>query len=626
MTARIAGRHSGADVHPGFFQRLLTTFLLWTAVAHAATNSIPGDVFVLRRFDWIPPFRQFRVVPVKFPDKNPMMSVESLASTGDRLWIAARPWTDTNLPPRSGKLWTFRPAENRIDPVTGALEVHSASAMLPQGGKLWLTLNGGLATLDVNTYTVDPFGAPQGMTSPTPVGIAETRRGLFALGDAGVLFKLSPDQKTFLRFEEPAPVPDSRDPSPWRFFAGSGDWVLAASEATVAFRHADAPRWSVLHDALKPRAPEMYPATVSSVAGGTDGRFWIGSDAGLWSIQADNGAVESREYVGSVMVPGGLGFKVAPGMKATESAVESARQRVIDGIRERMKLRARHARTSRETNRRIDPVTPRSKIPGPVLALAEDHGFLWVATTDPLSPLRSRVLLFHPGSRKWVGWFPIGFPIRTLATDNRYIWIGVDSRPAPMTPLFAVEKAPLLAIPAAKWTPDELDQAEVAGKVAALPARERAVFAFFSGDYAAVSELTDPSTANDELLFLRAVNYDPIGLDLPARLSESVEQLRTRFPDSLFTSLATNLVARAVAVAPIASPEVTPQPAAQPAAPASAADVMLRRDLNGDSRLNIVELRLWLGPTADIAKWDRNNDGAIDAEEIKALIADNPDK
>lgn len=611
----------------GYFQKLLVTFLACGTGALATTNSIPGDAFVMRHFEWIPPFRQFRVVPVKFPDTKPMATVESIASTGDRVWISARPWSETNLLAGSGKLWSFKPADNRMDPVTGALEVHTVFGMLPQGPKLWLTLDGGVATLDINTFTVDPFGAPQGITSSRPVGMTEIKKGFFVLGDTGLLFKLSADQRSFVRLEEAAPSPDSRDPSPWKFFTGSSDWVLAASASSVAFRHADAPRWNALHDAIKPQAPEMYPATISSVATSTDGKFWVGTDAGLWSILPESGAVESREHVGHLRVPGGLGFQLAPGLKASAAGIETARGRVIEGIRDKMKLRARHARTSRETGRRIDPVTPRSRIPGPVRALAEDHGFLWVATGDPLQPSRSRILLFHPGSKKWVGWFPIGFPVQALAADSRYLWIGVDARNAPTTPLFAVEKAPLLAIPSQKWTPDELDQSDLAAKVAALPPRERAVFAFFSGDYATVTELTDPATANDEMLFLRAVNYDPVGLDIPAKLTESIELLRERFPDSVFTALATNLVVKpAVQLLPPATSTTVAPDTTTPAAPASAAEVMVRRDLNGDSRLNIVELRLWLGPAADITKWDKNSDGAIDAEELKAVIADNPDR
>jgi len=597
--------------------------------ADPATNGlpeVPGDVLVLRPFEWIPPFRQFRVVPVQFPETKPMSSVTALAVTGDRVWIAARPWIDTNLPPDTGRLWSFRPADNRMDPVRGALEVHTVSGLLSRGNQLWLTLDGGLATLDPNTYTVDPFGAAQGLTSPRPVGAADTRRGLFALGDSGMLFRLAADLRTFLRHEGAAPIADPRDPSPWRFFTGSGDWVMAATETSVTFRHADAPQWNAVRDALRPSAPQFQPATVSSVAGDGDGRFWIGTDAGLWLVEADTGRVESRERLGLMKVPGGLGISVGPGMRPTAAAYAAARERVVTGIRDRMKLRARHARAARETGHRIDPVTPRSRIPGEVRALAADHGFLWIATADPSSASRSRVLLFHPGSRKWVGWFPIGFPVKALAADDRYLWIGVDARLAPATPLYAVEKAPFLSIPSARWTPDEIDPADIASKVAALPPRERAVFSFFSGDYAAVMALADPATASEELLFLRAVSHDPVGLDAPEAMASTIGTLRGRFPGGLFTALATNLVS-APADVPVAAPAVAPvtaAPALEEPAAGGATEAMQRRDLNGDGKLNIVELRLWLGPSTELGRWDTDRDGAVDIAELGRLLQEVP--
>ena len=607
-------------VRPSLFHFLWPLFLAVSSLAYTEVmpGGIPEDAFALRPLEWIPSFRQFRLVPVQFPELQPMLEVTALATTGDRVWIASRPWADTNLPPSTGRLWTFRPADNRMEPVRGALEVHSVSGLLTRGKQLWLTLDGGVASLDSETYTVDPFGAAQGLTSPRPVGVADTRRGLFALGDSGTLFRLSADQKAFLRHEGAAPIADPRDPSPWRHFAGSGDWVLAATESSVAFRHADAPQWNAIRDALHPSAPELQPATVSSVAGDNDGRFWIGTDAGLWSIEADTGRVEARERVGHLQVPGGIGIVVAPGMRPTAAAIAAARERVASGIRERMKLRARHARASRETGKRIDPITPRSRIPGEVRALAADRGFLWVATADPVFPTRSRILLFHPGSRKWVGWFPVGFPVRSLAADDRYLWIGVDSRTARATPLYAVEKSPLLSVPSARWTPDELDPADIVSKVAALPPKERAVYSFFSGDYATVLALTEPTGATEESLFLRALSQDPLGLDNAENMKSTLRLLLERFPDGTFALLASQI---------LGSPPAGKPPAVEPAATAPATgaeEVMQRRDLNGDGKLNVVELRLWLGPATELTPWDADHDNAVNVSELARLMSENP--
>ena len=672
--------------------------------APAQSTRIPRDVFALRPLDWIPTVPQVRVVPVSFPDNKPMGYVHALASTGERLWISAHPFGDTNLPPTAGRLWTFLPGDNRIDPATGVLAVHAVSGLQARGKQLWLMIDGGLARMDAASFAVDPFGSAQGITSPQPPAVAETRRGFFALGDHGTLFKLSPDEQTFFRLDATPPTPDTRDTSAWRFLSGSGEWLLAATDRRVAVRHADAPQWNTLPTALKPRSPELDPIRIFAACPDAEGGFWIGSDAGLGFIHAETGTSQFRERAGNVAVPGGLGIPIAAGMQPTAAAVDSARERVIDGIRERMKLRARLARASREAGRPIDAVTPGSRIPSGVRALTMDHGFLWVATADPVFPMRSRILLFHPGSQKWVGWFAFGFPVTALAVDDRYLWIGADTQFARATPLYAVEKSALLSIPSNRWSPDSLDTEDLRMKLSALPTTERTVFAFFSGDYSSVLRWTEGESITDEQCFLRALSFDPIGLNQPDQLALNLRRLIIRHPDSVFTGLASTLLERTgstalphneptpPALAPSASPGTNPLPAAKsvteasakpstetstplpapsdsgtvpappiaaqipatvpaasptgtvsmplPVAPAArsnglpvsvargvanpAALVLQRRDLNRDGKINLVELRLWLGPKAELREWDQNGDRELDRQEFQAFFEANP--
>jgi hypothetical protein len=694
-----------------------------TALRAATANStrVPRDVFALRPLEWIPSVPQVRIIPVAFPDAKPMGYVHALATAGERLWISAHPFGDTNLPPTAGRLWTFLPGDNRIDPATGVLEVHAVSGLQARGKQLWLMIDGGLARMDATTFAVDPFGSAQGITSPQPPAVADTRRGFFALGDSGALFRLSPDERTFFRIDVSPPTPDTRDTSAWRFLAGSGEWLLAATERRVAVRHADAPRWNTLPTALKPRSPELDPIRIFSVCPDAEGGFWIGSDAGLGFLHAETGTSQFRERGGTVQVPGGLGIPIAAGMQPTVAAVEAARERVTDGIRERMKLRARLARASREAGRPIDAVTPLSRIPSGVRALAMDHGFLWVATADPVFPMRSRILLFHPGSQKWVGWFALGFPVTTLAVDDRYLWVGADTQFARATPLYAVEKSALLSIPSTRWSPDTLDAEDIRMKLAALPISERTVFAFFSGDYANVLRWTEGDSLTDEQWFLRALSFDPIGLNQPEQLALNLRRLIIRHPDSVFTGLATALLERTGSTLPPqgaptvsppdpiptpiptpaspptqtpppplnpgAQPQAQSQASPQPPAPASASAspvtsvtsqtvptpaqprvtalvtspissnsaapssatppqlpsptntpsipgapapippallALQRRDLNRNGKINIVELRLWLGSKADLKAWDQNGDQELDRQEFQAFFEANP--
>jgi len=354
---------------------------------------------------------------------------------------------------------------------------------------------------------------------------------------------------------------------------------------------------------------------------------------------------------------------------------------VSEGIRQRMRTRARLARASAGAAEPVDAVTPASRIPGGVRALAMDRGFLWVATADPVFPLRSRILLFHPGSQKWVGWLPFAFPVTALAVDDRFLWIGADTQYTRATPLHAVEKSPLLSIPASRWTPDRIERDDLDAKVAALPPSEQVVFAFFSGDTDRVLHLTADGNPNDEQLFLRAMAHDPLGLGAPQAMAQHLRRLVLQHPDSLFAGLAAPLLERmapeasaeaptvrpaaadrgapagspeASAPGPIApsaptapaatlptgpSPErTTPPQAATAAAPmrgtnpatnppaTNPAATLQRRDLNRDGRLNLVEWRLWLGPKAELGAWDRNGDGEIDRTEFQAFAEAHPER
>jgi hypothetical protein len=51
-----------------------------------------------------------------------------------------------------------------------------------------------------------------------------------------------------------------------------------------------------------------------------------------------------------------------------------------------------------------------------------------------------------------------------------------------------------------------------------------------------------------------------------------------------------------------------------------------RRDLNRDGKINLVELRLWLGPKAELREWDQNGDRELDRQEFQAFFEANPNR
>lgn len=619
---------------------VLSSGLAWAAPAAPTTNEAPADVFVLRRFEWIPAFKMPRTSAALVPRRFPVASIQAMDVAGGQLWASVRSYQQTNPPDGSGRLWSFQARTGMLAPVPGPLEHHSVTALHGQPGTLWLGLDGGLASLDLATHSIHPYGAAEGMISTNIVGIGEIDDTVVALGRYGLLWGLVPGTASFVRANAGAPGSDPRVPELWRSFATSGDWMLAASDSAVAARHYRSPQWLTMRDELANGSPHLTPPRFTSVAGDGEGSFWIGSTAGLHWLNPESNVVENRFSTPAVTVLGGLGMTVAPGFRPTAGAYVLARERVMQGIRERMRDRARHARVSSLLKQPVSPLWPVSRLPGGVTALHRDGRFLWVATQDGAQVLRSRILLLHQPTRRWVGWFPVAAPVTCLATDAQRLWVGSDvTRTPSVAPLFAVDKLSLMSVPQTQWTRDAMPDDEVAEHMAGLPVKERAVLAFFGGDPQKVIELLAPTgeaapEADAETLFLLAFAHDAVGLNQPERLEHYVGRLREEHSESLFAELAAAVrsarpAARAAEDAPpdeVAEPPPIEPPPSAPAplpitpAPSPADAVLKARDLGKDGRLNGVEFRLWRGPRADFNAADTNHDGQLEAAEIEELL------
>lgn len=587
--------------------------------ARKQTNALPPDVFVQRRLELVPALAAPRFLSAQFPAEAAIIAVEAMTFDDGRLWLNARSRGESNALPGAGRLWFFTPDANRLEPIRGPLQANTINALFPATGRLWLAVDGGIGSLDTQTFAVEAYGADRGLTSTNVVGFAEADSSLLLLGEFGGVFSLPPNAANFARIGPPALPRDPRAPEPWRCFAASREWLLATTDTAAATRHLRAPQWQPMHGELGLNSPRLEAPRLQCAIGDGEGGFWLGSDAGLHWLNPDNGAVENRFAPVSVTVPGGLGFTLAPGLQPTAIAYRQARERVMTGVRDRMRQRARIARARADARISLSPVVPTSRLPGGVTALFQDRSYLWIATTDGLNTARARVLLFHTPSRKWVGWFAVGAPVRCFAANDRFLWLGLDvSRNPGGTPLLAVDKQPLFAVPPVRWTPDVLKPEELGAKLAALPVKERAVHAFFGGDATKVVELLapggqPPEGADAESLFLLAFAHDPIGLDRPAELERYLAELRAQFPDSLFAEIANG-------VRPAPKPVAVEPPPTAAVSVETVAEVLARRDLSGDGKLNPVEFRLWRGPGADFGTYDANHDGQLDATELEAVL------
>jgi EF hand len=586
-----------------------------------ATNlTAPPDAFTIRRLELLAPFRRPPITPASFPINAPAYAVTSMAYGDSRLWIGVRPRTSPQLPNFYSKLWMFNPEANSLEKVDGAINQHVVQNVKVSGQRLWMTTEIGVGEVDTRTFGFEVFDSTRGITSESLAGVADADQTISVMSRSGALYYLGPGGTNFNRVPGLPPTFPNSGPEPWQFFAASHQWLLAAGQNEVVTRHTQGREWTSLKDGLSKGAYFTGKPVIQCVESDGEGGFWIGSDVGLHWVRPETGAVENRFAPQSVVVPGGLNIPISPWLKPTPVAYHQAHGRMMDGIRDRMRDRARLARLSGDAHTNISPVFPTSRLMGGVTAILRDKGLLWVATSDGRNTNHSRVMLYHPLSRKWVGWFAVAAPVWCMAVNEQWLFLGMEVGSEPRaSPLAAVAKAPLTTIPTRRWVPDEISVAEIEARLSSMTVKERANFWFFSGNPERTVSLLAPDgtpaeSADAESLFLLTFAHDSVGLDKPEEYERYFQLLSSRFPRSYFTELA-----QSVRPAPVTVVKTTAEAAATDEGMTSE-EAIRRRDLDGDGRLNRIEFRLWKGATAEFERFDLNHDGFLDATEIEPVL------
>lgn len=571
-------------------------------------GELGADVFPLRRIELLPPAANVRILPVGFPAAWPVARVLGLATTPGRLWVNARGWRQTNGV--GGKVWVFSPAANRIDPLAGRIDQHLVTDLKARRDGVWLSLDGGVAAIDPATMVVDPFAAPQGLTSGDVLGLATAGGRLMAFSRAGVLYGLNPNGRAWSRLGDTSGH-NLRRLAPWLAVGGSGDWLMVVGSDQLLSRHHAGAEFEEVRPAQWQGLPSVDPPRWTALEGDGDGGFWLGSDLGLHFLLPETGSMEHRIAPRAVTVPGGLQWQVPAGFRPTTNAVDAARVRIAEGIRDRMRTRARLARLGVETGKTLDPVTPTTRLPGGVRALRADGTFLWVAAQQGTNTGRTDLLCLHMTTRKWVARVVVPAVVTTLAVDEENVWMGCDLTTGVRSPpLLAAPRKLLLKTPPARWVPDEIPATELGQRLAALPVRERAVLAFFAGDADRVMSLLDGQQDDAEALFLMAFAHEVSGKASDPRRAELLRRLHDQFPRSPFAEATRSLLPKSEAVAVEAPPRATPP----------LERLFARRDLNGDGRIDASEFHEWRGPDADLKPYDANGDGALDLGEFEAVL------
>lgn len=549
----------------------LVALLVPASAAPLVTNTSPvPDAFVIQRFELLPALQPAPALkPVIFPRDHPQAKVEELLYFGEKLWITARARSASPAPAAS-KLWVYDFPTDRLNPVKGVLEQYHPTSLWGHGREVWMAVRGGVAAFHSSTFQVEGFDARRGLSTPSVAGITEAHGRLLVLAESGAVFGLDRTGENFESIGSPAPAANPRAPDQWHQLESSGSSILALGNHTAAGRHALGTQWTSFGDSLATGHTRATPLHLNDASGDGMGGFWIGSDSGLHWVDAGNGTTDNWYWTPGVTIHSGLPAAFTPATRPSPASISAAYDRVLGGIRDRMRDRARLARLRLETRRPYDPVTPSSRLPGAVRAVKADQQWLWIATTDGNYTARSRILLFHQPSRKWVGWFLVSLPVTTLCPADKLVFLGIDANSAPAgNPLLAFEKRAMTGIHSSKWVPDELTDSELGERLAKMPVRERAALAFFAGDARRVVDLLEPNqtTGNAEELFLLAFAHDALGLDDKSKLLQYMDQLQQRWPESPFAEAVRGF--RPAIAAQSAPPQrVVPDPSpSQPAAP-----------------------------------------------------------
>jgi hypothetical protein len=242
--------------------------------------------------------------------------------------------------------------------------------------------------------------------------------------------------------------------------------------------------------------------------------------------------------------------------------------------------------------------------------MVRDGAFIWVACEEVASPLRTRLLLWHGASQRWVGQMALSLPVVSLAVDGQHLWVGADLSMLPNgAPVLAIEKRGLMAVPPARWVRDEISAEDWEARLKELPARERAVHAFFSGDAARVVGLLESAPPDGESLFLLAFAHDPLGLDDPRKREEYLSQLRRDFPDSPFAEVARGL-----------KPVTSGNSGSSVGSNSVLQSLFRRRDTNGDGRISAEEWKEWKGDAVEMRPFDVDGNGSLGIEEFDAVL------
>jgi len=478
---------------------------------------------------------------VPFPKEIVVQSVTSLASANGKLWIVSDGARQVGLEgsnelerefggvkSETAEFWSYDPAARTMKSLRHLLPTNSAAMNVKAGGtNVWLGASDGLYRLHDGS-TAERVGG----TNVGPVyGMAVGATRLCAAKNTrhGGILNLADDVWTNYALPTIRTVvgPPVRG-------AARGDKALLAVE-DVALLDLATGAATFVTNLVDGESRRVDAAAVEADETG----FWIGGSSGLHFL-SERGERISR------WLP--MRVSVANPLFADARSSFVRRSTLPPHFAEWRRLRERVA-AGRRSGETVRPLQPRTRLTGPVTALASEGEFLWMMSAEKSE---FWLLLFHKQSSKWVGRMKLPlyrvYAAPAIVLSGDAVWLGLhqsiyQGQPAP---LLRIPKQIFLSVPREKWVPDEITSEELA-QIEGWKNSEQAIYHLFNGDTDRAVQLLNKVTQNDmdlESLYVLGCAYDDLGLNQPEKARPYFEEIVSREADSPWAAEARRALAR----------------------------------------------------------------------------------
>lgn len=586
-------------------------------------KSIPGNspLFQLSPPNALPDGLKPVFAEIKFPEHYEVKSVLQLGRWQDKMLILtmderSAPSSEINaeisseLRSERNRIWMLdggatQPVLYKPELLPGRMH-----AFLQQDDRLWIAGNPA-GYLDLSTSLFHQYGLGEGLPLQETVGIGSAAGTVITCSDSFKAFQLDSASDHW------SELPRQTGKYSW---SGGNPFILTSNSRWLNFAQKDTAVF--VYDLVAKEWQNLSERCSIQCSAATGNGFWFGCRDGLKFY--DPAGKTLKEWPTPVAIPGIrnllTGFGYMGNSTMMRGDLEMQDQQIQGAVRRAQQEHGRTRKDRLDGKKPIDPFHLNWRMPGDVSALCVEGDYLWMGSGY-------NVLLVHVPSESIVANYPL--PTRdgvaSLLLDSTSVWIGTaygDHK------LIRLSKEAFTSVPQARWVSLAISPVERERFIKGMSVRNRAVYAFSSGEDEQVVQLLagiNPQKASLEEMFLLLFSCEANGTDKPDLMKFWAERIQERWPDSPWAR-----VAQAVVVDNESKHKARQHESA----------LLAAYDLNQDGVLSAQEKsamekdpayqqdqKTWQSEQLEeqikdiMKKFDRNADGRLDADELAILCA-----